>query len=53
MRRDETFHRPPDSAVAHWHEAISASIGFGFAGSFSLDWILDRVEREEWGGLWW
>lgn len=34
-------------------EALLTSFDLGFTSFFTLEWLLDRVERDEWGGLWW
>lgn len=34
-------------------EMICAAMEFGVPTYLNLEWVLDAVEREEWGGIWW
>jgi len=36
-----------------WREALFVSFGLGGASILDFEWIIDRAERGEWGGLWW
>lgn len=36
-----------------FEECLKSALAFGLPEFFNLEWILDRVEDDEWSGLWW
>ncbi|WP_424926540.1 hypothetical protein [Amaricoccus tamworthensis] len=34
-------------------EMIEMLMGDGTVGWFNLEWFFDRLERQEWRGVWW
>ncbi len=39
--------------TAERFELICGVFEFGAPQSLSLEWLLDKVEADEWGGIWW
>lgn len=42
---------PPDAQ--NRIEVFSSAFEFGLPAYLNLEWVLDAVERNEWGGIWW
>ena len=38
---------------ADWREALHVAFGLGLPGLFNIEWLIDKAERGEWGGVWW
>jgi len=42
-----------DNTASEWREILSVAFDLGLPSLFDLEWVIDSVERDEWGGLWW
>lgn len=42
-----------DVSEAEWQETLAAAFDYGTMMIFNFDWLIDRAERGDWGGLWW
>ncbi|WP_160314416.1 hypothetical protein [Candidatus Rhodobacter oscarellae] len=42
-----------DRAVFDWQETLAVASDLGLPRIFSLEWLIDKAERQEWSGLWW
>ncbi|MEM8979781.1 MAG: hypothetical protein AAGD04_09875 [Pseudomonadota bacterium] len=36
-----------------WQEALPLSFDHGLTNLFNIEWLVEKVERGEWSGLWW
>lgn len=36
-----------------WREILIAAFDLGSPSLLNVEWLMDAVERGEWGGLWW
>jgi hypothetical protein len=36
-----------------WRETLKTAFDMGVPSLLDLDWLIDRIEHDEWGGLWW
>ncbi len=34
-------------------EMLFTAVSFGVPQIFNVEWLIDKVERGEWSGLWW
>ena len=34
-------------------EALFTTVSLGVPNIFNIEWLIDKAERSEWGGLWW
>lgn len=37
----------------HWIETLANAFDMGFCEPLNLEWLIDKAETGEWGGLWW
>ncbi len=35
------------------NETLFAALSLGLPQLFNIEWLIDKAERSEWGGLWW
>ena len=42
-----------DTTVAYWRDTFHVAFDVGLPSVLSLEWLIDKAERGEWGGLWW
>ncbi len=49
----ELAYTQAERAEADWRETLYVSFGLGLPGFFNLEWLMDKAECGEWGGLWW
>ena len=38
---------------SNWLETLAVGFDLGLPSLFNIEWLIDRAERGEWGGLWW
>ena len=36
-----------------WREALHVAFDLGLPSHFNIEWLIDKAERGEWGGVWW
>ena len=36
-----------------WRETLDVLLDLGQPSLFNVEWLIDKAERGEWGGLWW
>ena len=36
-----------------WRETLTVAFDLGLPSVFNIEWLIDKAERGEWGGLWW
>lgn len=42
-----------ETAGPQWREALHLALDLGQPSFFKIEWLIDKAERGEWGGLWW
>lgn len=44
-----------DLALRHeiLNETLFKAVSLGLPHMFNFEWLIDKAERGEWGGLWW
>lgn len=46
-------HDDPAMCQYEIHETLFAAVSLALPQAFNIEWMIDRAERGEWGGLWW
>lgn len=36
-----------------WRETLHVAVDLALPNLFNIEWLIDKTERGEWGGLWW
>ena len=42
-----------ESTGSDWRETLHVGFDLGLPSLFNIEWLIDKAERGEWGGLWW
>ena len=42
-----------DNTGLDWCEIFHIAFGSGLLRPFNIEWLIDKAEQGEWGGLWW
>lgn len=37
----------------NWREALLIAVESGLPGLFNIEWLIEKAETREWGGVWW
>lgn len=49
----ELVHVTAEDALSDWRETLRVAVDLSLPNPFNVEWLIDRAETGEWGGLWW
>jgi len=46
-------YKQAELANTDWSEVLNLAFDLGLPSVFNIEWLIDKAECGEWGGLWW